>query len=174
MQDLKDQLPLIHPEGLSQMQQMQSSLKFNLYLLSNLPAAFFLGIKVDTITPEKCITRLPFNWYTKNPFRSTYFAAQIAAAELSTGLPAAVALTGKPSTAMLLVDVQSSFLKKADQTTYFHCNQARQVQECINNVIQEDKAQTITMESEGRTAEGLLVSKTQFTWSFKKRRSAPK
>src|ERR1017187_5455597 len=65
-------------------------LKFRLYLLYKLPAAYFSGVRIREITEEKCITSVPYKWLTQNPFRSTFFAC-LQAKEISAAIEEAVA-----------------------------------------------------------------------------------
>ena len=64
---------------------MKHPLKFRFFLLSKLPSAFFTGVRIRDVDERKCIVTVPFKWFTKNPFRSTYFACLGMAAEMSTG-----------------------------------------------------------------------------------------
>ncbi len=165
------ELPAVTEKGQAQMTALKSRIKFNLYLLKNLPAAWFIGCAVDEIDEQRCVIRLPYRWSSKNPFRSIYFAAQCAAAELSTGLPAAVAITGKPSTSMLLVGIETKFLKKADSVSTFICEDNSLAQEKINETIKTGEGQTFTMISTGYNAANEIISESRVTWSVKKRRS---
>ena len=89
-------------------------LKFRMYLLYRLPAAFFSGIKIREIDEERCITSVPYKWLTQNPFRSTYFASLAMAAEMSTG---ALALSNvykrTPPVSMLVTNMEAAYFKKA-------------------------------------------------------------
>jgi hypothetical protein len=165
------ELPLVTEKGQVQMKDLKSRLKFNLYLLKNLPAAWFMGCSVKEINFEKCVVELPYRWSSKNPFRSIYFAAQCAAAELSTGLPTAVALTGKPSTSMLLVGIETKFYKKADSTSLFICEDNLLAQTKINDAIRLGESQTFTMVSKGYNAKKELISESSVTWSVKMRKA---
>lgn len=165
------ELPSITDKGQAQMKALTSRLKFNLYLLKNLPAAWFMGCSVKEINEEKCVVRLPYRWSSKNPFRSIYFAAQCAAAELSTGLPTAVAITGKPSTSMLLVGIETKFFKKADSASLFICEDNKISQREINQAITDGESHTFTMISKGFNAKQELISESKVTWSVRKRRS---
>lgn len=165
------ELPSITKKGQAQMNALTSRFKFNLYLLKNLPAAWFIGCSVKTIDEEKCVINLPFRWSSKNPFRSIYFAAQCAAAELSTGLPTAVAITGKPSTSMLLVGIETKFYKKADSASLFICTDNKLAQQTINQAIRDGESHTFTMTSKGYDSNNDLISESKVTWSVKKRRT---
>src|SRR4029077_7011738 len=84
------------------------------FFLAKVPLALAAGLRVRELTMERCVTTVPYGWRTTNPFRSTYFAAQSMAAELSTGALAglAVELAPKP-VALLIVHLEASFEKKA-------------------------------------------------------------
>ena len=58
------------------------------YMLARLPLALAAGLRVDVLDERACSVSLPGGWRTRNPFGSTYFAAQTMAAEMSTGAPA--------------------------------------------------------------------------------------
>lgn len=164
-------LPRLTSQAKKQMSDLQNRLKFSLYLLGNLPGAWFFGCRVNHIDEEQCIVKLPYSWFSKNPFKSIYFAAQCAAAELSTGLPTAVAITGKASTSMLLVKIETTFHKKANQTAFFTCAENQKAQEMVNKAIESNEPQTFTLKSIGKDAQGNLLSETLVTWSVKKRSS---
>ena len=57
-------------------------------LWAKLPLAAFAGLRVQRLDENGAEVTLPAGWKTQNPFRSTYFAAQAMAAEMSTGAPA--------------------------------------------------------------------------------------
>ena len=73
---------------------VRSNFKFKLFMLKQLPSAFFSGIKLIDITEEKAVVTIPYKYLTKNPFRSMYFASQAMAAELSTGILALSQISG--------------------------------------------------------------------------------
>src|ERR1700681_135008 len=64
---------------------MKNPMKFKMFPFSRLPSAFFSGLKVREIDETRCIVSVPYKWFSKNPFRSTYFACLAMAAEMSTG-----------------------------------------------------------------------------------------
>src|SRR5881227_3751075 len=97
--------------------------KARLFLLRKLPAAFFSGVRIEAASIEQCTVSVPYNWSTKNPFHSTYFACLSMAAELSTGVLAMAAVYGrKPAVSLLVVEMNSRFLKKATGKTRFTCS----------------------------------------------------
>ena len=84
-----------------------------LWMWKTLPLAAFAGLRVVRLDEQACSVSLPGGWRTQNPFRSTYFAAQAMAAEMSTGAPALVLLEdAKASVAMLVVGLSVTYTKK--------------------------------------------------------------
>ena len=98
-----------------------NSFKFRLFLLTQLPAAFIAGIRIQSCDENSCSVAVPFKWLNQNPFRSTYFACLSMAAEMSTGaLAMANIYKRKPAMSMLITNVESSYYKKATGKTFFH------------------------------------------------------
>ena len=64
---------------------MKHPVKFRMFLLTKLPSAYFTGVRIKEVDAKKCVTTVPYKWFSKNPFRSTYFASLAMAAEMSTG-----------------------------------------------------------------------------------------
>lgn len=65
---------------------VQHPVKYRLFLLKKLPAAFFSGIRVKYADENKAVVTVPYKWFSTNPFKSTYFACLSMAAEMTTGL----------------------------------------------------------------------------------------
>lgn len=137
------------------------------YFLLKLPSAWFWGMKIKTVDHDKGVVNLPYNWFSKNPFRSIYFAAQTGAAELSTGLLGIVAIEDKPPISMLITSVEGAFVKKADSTTTFTCNDGEKIRKAVDLAITSGEGQAVTVTSIGIDSYGDVVSRFKFTWSFK-------
>lgn len=149
-----------------------TSNKFKWYLFSQLPMGWIAGLRVRSLSAEKCVTSVPYKWLTKNPFRSMYFAVQSMAAELSTASTCLLAVTGqKPSIAFIIVDMKASFYKKATSRVYFTCENAAQAFDAVVKCKENGEAQTATFKTIGKMEDGTVVSEFEFTWSFKQRRS---
>ena len=103
-------------------------LKFRVFLLSNLPSAYFSGVRVKELTEKKGVVTVPYKWFSKNPFGSTYFACLSMAAEMSTGvLIMANTYKRKPSVSMLVVKTEANYFKKATGITSFTCEDGQTV-----------------------------------------------
>ncbi len=137
------------------------------YFLLKLPSAWFWGMKIISVDKNRGMVNLPYNWFSKNPFRSIYFAAQTGAAELSTGLLGIIAIEDKPPMSMLITGVEAEFVKKADSLTTFTCNDGEKIRGTVDLAIESGAGQAVTVTSIGVDSYGDVVSRFKFTWSFK-------
>lgn len=152
-------------------QMMKSPIRLRLFLFTQIPSAFFSGVRIKQISDEKCVVAVPYKWFTKNPFRSTYFACQAMAAEMSTGaLVMANIYKRKPSVSMLVTHMSAEYFKKADAVTTFICRDGIAIKDAVTEAIETNGANIITVKSVGTNAAGELVSEFTFTWSVKVRR----
>ena len=145
---------------------LNSYWKMQLYFFKNLPSAFWWGTKVKSCSPYRTEVELPYSWRTQNPFRSIYFAAQAGAAELSTGLMATIALKGRGKISMLVIKVETEFVKKASSTITFTCEEGIKIIEAVQQAIDTGEGVKVTINSIG-TVDDEVVSKVRITWSFK-------
>jgi hypothetical protein len=144
--------------------------KFRLYLLSKLPAAYFSGVRVRDIDEQHCVVTVPYKWFSQNPFRSTYFACLAMAAEMSTGILAmAHVYQRQPAVSMLVVKFEASYFKKATGKTKFVCNDGLAIQQAVENAIAAGEPQTIIATATGVNEQNEKVAECLITWSFKKK-----
>lgn len=149
-------------------QSVRHNLKFKLFMLKQLPSAFFSGIKLVEITEEKAVVTIPYKYLTKNPFRSMYFASQAMAAELSTGIMALSQIYGKkPRVSMLVFDMKANFTKKATTKISFECKDGTKIKNAVEESIKTGEGVTIETKSTGKDKVGDVVSEFYFTWTFK-------
>jgi hypothetical protein len=143
---------------------------FRGFMLAKLPLALFAGLRVRELDAGRCVVTVPYGWRTTNPFRSTYFAALSMAAELSTGALAMMAteLAGQP-VALLIVNLEASFEKKAQALTAFTCEEGAKAFAAVAETVRNGEPATARMETVGRSPDGTIVARFAFTWSFKRR-----
>ena len=147
-----------------------TSYKFTAFLLLNLPAAFFSGIRIKEFTEEKCTTSVPYKWLTKNPFGSTYFASLAMAAEMSTGaLVLSNTYKRKPAISMLVVKMEANYFKKATGTSWFTCHEGMKIKEAVSAAGKEKEGKIITVRSIGKNKNEEPVAEFLFTWSIKEK-----
>lgn len=141
-----------------------------LWMWRTLPLAAFAGLRVVRLDEQACAVRLPGGWRTQNPFRSTYFAAQFMAAELSTGAPAVILTRGgEASISMLVQDVRGRFVKKATGRTLFAFEDVAGMAAVIARASAGGDGETFVARPVGRMADGTLVSEFEIVWTFKRR-----
>lgn len=145
-----------------------SGMGFNFYLFYKLPAAYFSGVRLVSIDTQTCRVKVPYKWFSQNPFKSTYFACLAMAAEMSTGLPCMMAIDKlKPKVSMLVVGLEASFSKKATDITTFECKDIAAIYETVFKALETKEGQTVTTTSIGFNKKGEEVAKFTVTWSFK-------
>jgi acyl-coenzyme A thioesterase PaaI-like protein len=147
---------------------MTNPLTFKFGMLKMLPSAFFWGFKVEGLDENRCVVSIPYNWNTKNPFQSIYFAALAGAAELSTGALCQLAMADRGKYSMLVVDFRAEYSKKANQKITFTCDQGKEVSALLER-LQEDQSERLTMLAIGHNPQGEEVARFYVTWSFKKK-----
>ncbi|MFN8244424.1 MAG: thioesterase [Ferruginibacter sp.] len=142
--------------------------KLRLFLLAKLPSAFFSGVRVLLADEDKCVVTVPYKWFSKNPFRSTYFACLSMAAEMSTGVLAMThVFERQPAVSMLVLKIQGNFSKKAVGRTTFTCEEGAAIRQCIESAIAAGQPRIITAKSYGRNAANEIVAEFDITWTFK-------
>ena len=144
--------------------------KINTFLIFKLPSAYFCGVRVKILEPQKCITTVKYKWINQNPFKSLFWAVQGMAAELSTG---AIIINkikeSEKNIAMLLIKNEASYSKKATGRVSFECHEGDLIDAVIEEAIKTGKGQIVTLNVIGRNSNDEEVSEFKFTWSMKVR-----
>lgn len=147
---------------------IQNPLKFIFFLITKLPAAYFSGVRLKYADGEKAVVTVPYKWFSKNPFGSTYFACLSMAAEMSTGI-LAMAHTYEidPPISLLVIKTEGTFSKKATGITTFTCEDGMAFQQAVSEAASSGKSTTIAARSTGKNNSGDIVADFVITWSFK-------
>ncbi len=141
---------------------------FKMFLLQKLPAAFFAGLRIKAFSSTICVVKVRYSWFTKNPFKSMYFAVEAMAAEMCSGmLVFGQVYKRNPKVSMLVVKMESDFVKKATGTILFTCEDGQLIQNAINESIATKEGRTIICKSVGTNEQGETVAIFNFTWSVK-------
>ncbi|MBK9014981.1 MAG: DUF4442 domain-containing protein [Saprospiraceae bacterium] len=128
-----------------------------------------VGISVKRASVESTEVTIPYNWRTRNPFKSIYFAALAGTGELSTGVMANLARMSGGDVSMLVLEQRAEFLKKASSTITFTCEDGAKVFETVKSAVDTNQPQTLTMLGTGRNDQGEVVARVFITWTFKLR-----
>ena len=149
---------------------VMSGLPLRLYLWRMLPLAAFAGLRVVRLDEQACAVLLPGGWRTRNPFASTYFAAQAMAAEMSTGAPGLVLRedAARP-VSMLVLAVHATYTKRLTGEGTFTCEDVPAIRAAIDHAAASDEPQVLSARSIGRNAAGETVAEFVVDWSFKRR-----
>ena len=120
-----------------------SPTKLNTFLFLKLPSAFFCGVRVKSISIEKCVATVKYRWLNQNPFNSMYFAVQAMAAELTTGalVMYQIKKSGK-HISMLVANNKGNYSKKAIGRITFTCNEGHAIEEAIQKTIASGEGET--------------------------------
>lgn len=144
--------------------------KINTFLLFKLPSAYFLGVRVKSISEDTCVTTVKHRWLNQNPFNSMFWAVQGIAAELSTGaMVMAKIKESNMNISMLVANNKASFSKKAKGRIYFKCTDGSKMDDAIKTAIESGEGQTVWMKSVGTDSAGDVVSVFEFEWTIKLR-----
>jgi hypothetical protein len=141
---------------------------FSLFLFRRMPSALFSGVRIRSITDEECMVSVPYTWFSRNPFRSTYFACLAMAGEMSTGTLAMLHVCdSERSISMLVTGVEAQYHKKARGLTRFICKDGRLLQAAVQYSQNRSQPQTCRAYSVGLNQAGECVAEFWITWSFK-------
>jgi hypothetical protein len=172
MTDLPNAVPAapLSAAAVERRRKMLSPVLMWFYFLAKLPLALIAGVRLRELDADHAVATVPYGWRSTNPFRSTYFAALAMAAELSTGALAMMIVDTAPRpVAMLIVNMTASFEKKATALTTFTCADGAKIAAAIRQTLETGEPATAEAETVGRAADGTVVARFTFTWSFKKR-----
>src|SRR3954469_9979970 len=166
-------LPAPAPRAAKLAARLKKPFLFRGFMLAKLPLALVAGLRVRELDPERCVATVPYGWRTTNPFRSTYFAALSMAAEMSTGALAMLATElSRAPVALIIVNLEAGFEKKAQSLTTFVCEDGRKAFEAVAETVRTGEPATARLETVGRSPDGTVVARFAFTWSFKRRSKA--
>lgn len=149
---------------------MLSPWTFKVYLVAKLPLALVAGLRLCRLDEAACTVSLPGGWRTRNPFASTYFAAHLMAAEMSTGAPAMVLVAGaSASVALILREIRAVFTKRLQGEGLFTFDDVAGMRAAVERAAAGTESESYTGRAVGRTADGTVVSEFEISWSFKRR-----
>ena len=143
---------------------------FKTYLLLRLPLALCAGLGLRRLDETGCAVSLPGGWRTQNPFQSTYFAAQVMAAEMAVGAPALVLVQGAPaSVAMILRGIEAAFTKRIQGPSQFVFEDVAGLAAAVDRAARSGESESYAGRVEGRTNDGTPAAEFTVSWSFKRR-----
>ena len=151
--------------------QLANPLRFKIFMLTQLPSAWFAGLKIEKLTEQEATISVRYKWFNKNPFRSIYMAVLSMTSEVSTGILCMGALYKRtPAVSMLVVKNEGAYYKKAVGKIMFSCKDGDKINEAVEQAIASGESVTVDCKTTGFNEQNEVVAKFSFTWSFKARR----
>lgn len=143
---------------------------FKAYLWYRLPLAACSGMRLVRLDDAGCTVRLPGGWRTRNPFGSTYFAAQTMAAEMATGAVAMLLVRSTaPSLAFILRDVRGAFLKRIEGPSTYAFDDVAGMRAVIARALASGESEAYLARVRAAAGSAETASEFEITWSFKRR-----
>lgn len=136
------------------------------FFMALIPSLAFFGVSIRKLNGRECEVEIPFTWRTQNPFKSVYFAAQSAAAELTTGALILRAISAHPGMSMLVVSMKAEFSKKAKADVTFVCLDGEAIHQAAEKALAGESV-NVTAHAVGRMPDGTEVSRFTFEWALK-------
>ena len=142
-------------------------------LWAKLPLAAFAGLRVRKLDGAGAQVSLPAGWKTQNPFRSTYFAAQAMAAEVSTGAPALYFIEQSGAkVSSLVTGLSARFTRKATQEATFTFSDGPAMKAAIEEAVRSGEGVTFKARSVGTQKDGSVIAEFEIDWSFKRKKES--
>ncbi len=124
----------IIPEGL------KDQFFVNAWSFFNVPMLFWLRPKIVEMSKNKTIISIQLNRRSKNHLGSMYFGALAAGADCAGGMMAMKLIKESGhEVSLAFKDFKADFLKRAEGDTHFVCEEAKEIREMIEEVLNSPK-----------------------------------
>ncbi|WP_322970183.1 DUF4442 domain-containing protein [Faecalibacter sp. LW9] len=141
---------------------------FRNIISTQIPIAWIAGVRLHEWKENTVSTKVKLGLLNQNPFKSMFWAVQGMAAEFSSGLMASAKIQQSGhNVSMLVLGMQSKFLKKAVGKIIFTCDQGTEIEAAIQKAIETKEGVTLVVKSQGVDEQNDIVSEFEFTWTFK-------
>ena len=111
-----------------------------LFGLLKIPLIWYVKPSVVSIGEEKIVVKVPLRRRNKNHLKSMYFGTLCVGADCTGGLLAMRFINERPEQVSLVFkDFKADFLKRAEDDTYFICEQGREISALVDLVCQSDE-----------------------------------
>lgn len=146
---------------------IRSTLVMRAFGFFKIPLLFACSPKVIELDSDKCIVELPFRKIVKNHLGSVYFGALAIGADTCVGMLAMEHINESgQKISLIFKDFKAHFLKRAEGTTLFVCDQGQEISALIADVIQTQERQHRTIAAYAEV-QGEKVAEFELTLSLK-------
>ena len=137
------------------------------FMIFKMPAAAFVGMRIDSVSSGQTVVSSPGGRRTQNPFGTMYWAVQGMAAELATAIvPTCISRSTSMKLRMFVVGTEATFGKKAYGPCSFTCNDTYKVLEAFDESLTAGKSVNCDLTATGTDRDGEVVSEWVFKWNF--------
>ena len=110
------------------------------------PLISYVKPTVVTIDDETIVVKISFRRRNRNHLNSIYFGALCVGADCTGGLLAMKYIEEQPERiALVFKDFQADFLKRAEDDTYFTCEQGREISALVDLVSRSEERQEMAV-----------------------------
>jgi acyl-coenzyme A thioesterase PaaI-like protein len=114
--------------------------------LMKIPLIAFVKPSVVAIDEEKIVVKIPFRRRNRNHLKSIYFGALCVGADCTGGLLAMKYIEQQPvRIALVFKDFQADFLKRAEDDTFFVCEQGREISALVDQASRLEERQEMAV-----------------------------
>ncbi len=160
-------MPIDDSKLTSEIKRLKGRMKFRIFTAISMPAAWFAGLRIDSLDHESCVTSLPGGWRTQNPFKTMYWAVQGMGAELATGaFPFAISRSMPEKIRMFVVGTEAKFIKRAKGRITFVCKDIEAARKAIEESARTGKSVDREFIVIATDTSGEIVSEWVFKWNF--------
>lgn len=114
---------------------LKETLGLRLFGFTQIPLLWFISPRIIEMG-DRCVIDVPLKWRTRNHLRSMYFGVLSAGADAAGGLLAMrlIQKSGQ-NVSLAFKDFHAEFLKRAEGTTRFTCEQGPEIREFVARVM---------------------------------------
>jgi hypothetical protein len=147
---------------------------------TKVPLLFSCRPKVDELSADRCVVKIPLNHWTKNHHGSLYFGALAIGAEAAIGIPCLHEIyTHDYPIRMLFKSFKANFLKRAEGSTWFDTHDVRKIRQLVQDAQNSsERLEAVVFVTAKSEIQGRLepVAEFELTLSLKgdKKRFTPK
>ena len=127
-------------------QRARATLMLRIFGMLKVPLISYVKPSVVTIDDEKIVVKISFRRRNRNHLNSLYFGALCVGADCTGGLLAMKYIEERPvRISLVFKDFQADFLKRAEDDTYFTCEQGREISALVDLVSRSEDRQEMAV-----------------------------
>ena len=150
-----------------------TTLQVRLWALKNVFLLYFVKPRIEELSEQRCVVKIPLGWRTRNHLRSMYFGALCIGADVAGGLIAFELMRRqKARVSFVFKDMKAEFLKRAEGDVLFTNEDGAVVADLLRRTMETGERQEATVHVTATVPSKLgnePVARFALTLSLKKR-----